>query len=368
MKRLVALVGFAACTPQPKPPIFHAVTAPVAPPVIGKIALPGATADGVGMDYLLYDPRTNSVWVPAGNTGAVDVVDAATGQVRQITGFATQEMERRGAKRLVGPSSATLGGGGTVYIGNRGDSSVCAVDEVKLAVGACGKLDAMPDGIAYVASTNEVWVTTPRDKSLRILDGATLVQKARIELPEGPEGFAVDDGARGAVGSAAAWRRGSNDGQRGRFYTNFEDGDATIAIDVATHATVATWKDGCGSDGPRGLRLATPEGLLFVACHAAVRALAVDHDGAIAGSVPAAEGLDDIDYAPATHLLYAGGASGGLTVATVAATGVLTAVATYPTSEGARNGVVDRAGKVYLSHGKAGELLTVDTAPQVKAP
>ena len=335
---LIGLVGFAAChgaapvvpPPATPPPVAAAPT---------TIALPGATADGVGMDYLLYDARTNTIWVPAGNTGAVDVIDGATGKVTQIAGFPTQEVERRGAKRTVGPSAATLGDG-VVYIGSRGDSTVCAVDDVKLVRGACGKLDAMPDGIAYVAKTHEVWVTTPRDKSLRILDATTLAQKARIALAEGPEGFAVDE-------------------TRGRFYTNFEEGDQTLAIDLVTHETVATWKPGCGAEGPHGLRLAGPEGFLFVACEARVVALAVDHDGKTLGSLPTGEGLDDIDYAAATHRVYAGAAKGSLTVGAVDATGALTVVATVPTAEGSRNGVVARDGRVYLSHSKGGEIVVV---------
>ena len=43
-----------------------------------------------------------------------------------------------------------------------------------------------------VAATKQVWVTTPRDKSIRILDAATLVQKARLEFDGEPEGFAPD--------------------------------------------------------------------------------------------------------------------------------------------------------------------------------
>ena len=73
------------------------------------------------MDYITYDPGTNSVWVPGGNTGAVDVVDAATGKVRQIPGFPTKEVEGRGGKRVFGPTAVSIGEG-VVYIGNRGDS------------------------------------------------------------------------------------------------------------------------------------------------------------------------------------------------------------------------------------------------------
>src|SRR5262249_55046479 len=156
-------------------------------------------------------------------------IDAKTQKLSRIEGFATQEMERRGKKRVVGPSSATLGPAGTVYVGNRGDFTVCAIDETKLVRNPCGKLDAMPDGISYVSSTNEVWVTTPRDKSIRILDGKTLAQKARLPFDGEPEGFAPD-------------------AKRGRFYTNLEDKDLTLAIDLASHQTVATWKPACGEE------------------------------------------------------------------------------------------------------------------------
>jgi len=229
----------AITTAPPKPTTFSA----------SSLALPGA-APYVLMDYIVFNPRTRTVWAPAGNTAAVDVVDVATRHVAQVTGFTTREVEgRNGQKRTVGPSSAAIGAPGTVYVGNRGDSSVCAVDEAKLALGACGKLDSSPDGLIYVAKTNEVWVTTPRDNSVRILDGTTLAQKAKLTLEGNPEGFAVD-------------------ATRNRIYTNLEDKDKSLAIDLTSHAVVATWNTACGEDGPLGIRLAEPEGFLIVACTA----------------------------------------------------------------------------------------------------
>ena len=103
---------------------------------VRTLPLPDNNAGDVSMDYITYDPSTNSVWVPGGNTGAVDVVDAATGKVRQIPGFATKEMEGRNGKRILGPSGVSVGEG-VVYIGNRGDSSVCAFNSRSLARGAC---------------------------------------------------------------------------------------------------------------------------------------------------------------------------------------------------------------------------------------
>ena len=77
-----------------------------APPrlAIHSIALPGAPSTGVLMDYLAYDRAHHRVWVPAGNTGSVDVVDVASDRVTRVEGFRTAEFERAGTKRIVGPS------------------------------------------------------------------------------------------------------------------------------------------------------------------------------------------------------------------------------------------------------------------------
>src|SRR5262249_61165414 len=50
------------------------------------INLPGATG-AVALDYFAYDGATGKLWVPASNTGSVDVIDGETGAVSQITGF-----------------------------------------------------------------------------------------------------------------------------------------------------------------------------------------------------------------------------------------------------------------------------------------
>src|SRR4029077_3215220 len=103
----------------------------------------------------------------------------------------------------------------------RGDSTVCAVDARKLTKGACGSLDASPDLLAYVASAREVWVTTPRDHSIRVLDAVTLAQKAKLTFDGQPEALAVD-------------------AKRGRVYSNLEDKDGTLSIAMNTTETAAT--------------------------------------------------------------------------------------------------------------------------------
>jgi len=311
---------------------------PAAPYAIRSVPLPGGSDQGISMDYVAYDVRTGFLWVPAGNTGAVDVIDTAHGDtVSQVPGFPTAEVQARAGKRVVGPSSATLGEG-TVYVGNRGDSTVCALDARSLARGACGRLDSMPDGLAYVASTKEVWVTTPRDHSVRILDAGTLGQKARLAFDGQPEGFAVDE-------------------TRGRFYTNLEDKDRTLGVDLRTHATVSTWNPACGEEGPHGLRLDEKAGFLFVACSARAEVLDVGHGGAVLSSVDTGDGVDDLDYAPGSRLLYVAAAGAGqLTVARVDEAGRLTVAARVVTRPGARNGVVGKDGTVYLAHASSAKL------------
>ncbi len=308
-----------------------------APYTVHMQPLPGATAAGVTMDYIAFDPTTGFLWAPAGNTGLVAVIDTSSGAVKQISGFPTAEMGGSRHKFVVGPSSVTIGDG-VVYVGNRGDRSVCAFDARSLAKGPCRRLDSMPDGLASVTGRKEVWVTTPRDKSIRVLDGKTLEQKAKLTFDGNPEGFAVD-------------------AKRGRFYTNLEDKDLTLAIDLATHKTVATWKPACGEGGPHGLRADADSGLLFVACGARVEALDAAHDGAVLSSIDTGDGVDDIDYSAATHLLYVGAAKAGqLTIARVDSHGKLTAEAKVPTHIGARNPAVTNKGEVYLAHSNLGGL------------
>jgi hypothetical protein len=99
---------------------------------VRTMSLPDNNTGDVSMDCIAYDPGTNSIWVPGGNTGAVDVVDTATDKVRQIPGFPSSEVEIRGAKRVLGPTAVSIGEG-FVYIGNRGDSTVCAFNSRSLA-------------------------------------------------------------------------------------------------------------------------------------------------------------------------------------------------------------------------------------------
>ena len=310
------------------------------------IPLPGATGP-VALDYLAVDRAGGKVWVPAGETASVDVIDTATGKVTRIEGFPTVEREGRGGKRMAGPSSATVGGG-FVYVGNRGNSEVCAVDAAKLVKGACVTLPSPPDGLQYVAVTKEVWATTPRDKSITVIDAATpgkLSVKTKITFDGEPEGYAVDQA-------------------RGVFYTNLEDGNKTLVLDAKTHKVTATWDPRCGKDGPRGLALDAAKGFLFVACTDHVQVLDAGHGGAPLSTLAAGEGVDNIDYLEDKGQLYvAAGKSGTLTVLHVDPKGALSVLATAPSAPGTRVVVAAADGTAYVADGKQGRILSMSLHP-----
>ena len=52
----------------------------------------------------------------------------------------------------------------------------------------------------------------------------------------------------------------------GVFFTNLEDKDRTLRIDVRSRRVTTTWLPGCGDDGPKGLALDQALDFLFVAC------------------------------------------------------------------------------------------------------
>ena len=313
------------------------------------INLPGASGP-VALDYFAYDPATEKVWIPASNTGSVDVIEEATGAISQVTGFPTAEIERRGRKISVGPTAATIGDG-VVYIGNRGDATLCVIEAKSLARLECvpvsGDHTVTPDGVAYVAAAREVWVTlrpkvgdNAAAKSLEIFDASNpshVKPKTKIPLDGLAEGYAVDN-------------------ERGLFYTNIEDAGRTVAIDVRSNKVVAEWNP--GSSDLQGLALDNARRLLFVACGDHVVSLDAGHGGKVIDSITTGRGLDNIDYSPERKTLYAAASqAASLTVAKVDDRGKFHLEATVPTVKGARGVIAAKDATAYLIDPADGRIL-----------
>jgi DNA-binding beta-propeller fold protein YncE len=323
--------------------VAHAGAAAKPSYAVESVAIPNAPPGGLFLDYLALDRGRGRVWVPAGGTGTTLVIDAKSLKVHRVDNFKTAEVERRGQKRIVGPSSASVGDG-FVYVGNRGDSSVCAIDAVKLTRAGCVTLPGSPDGVAYVAKTKEVWVTTPRDQSIVVLDVSKPAEPkvaTTFKLDGSPEGYAVDDA-------------------HGVFYTNLEDKDETVRIDLAAKKVTATWPAQCGEEGPGGLALDPSGRLLMNVCRDHVEVMDGNADGKVLSKLDTGEGVDAIDYVPSTRLLYAAAARAGkLTIAHVANDGALTVSATVDIAQGARNAVATDDGTAFVADGPDGKVLVV---------
>jgi DNA-binding beta-propeller fold protein YncE len=317
------------------------------------LVLPGAQGL-VSLDYFVFDPANHRLWVPASNTGAIAIIDTDTDQVTAVTGFPTAQVDFRGKRSVMGPTSVTLGNG-VAYIGNRGDSTVCVIDARSLKLGQCRAigsasqgLAAAPDALNYVAATRELWITrgvppmgvSSLDRSITVFDVSTpedLKEKETIPLGASAEGFAVDN-------------------LRGRFYTSLEEQGDTVGIDVYTHKIGVRFHSGC--DEPHGLALDEARGILFVACMARVVSMDVAHDGQVLGSLETGSGLDNIDYLPSGHMLYAAAADAAvLTLARVDDHGGLHQIAVWPTVKAARGVVVDSKGRAFVMDPLAGRIL-----------
>src|SRR6059058_3506162 len=316
------------------------------------ISLPGATGT-VALDYFAYDRATGKLWVPASNTGSVDVIDEAADAVSQVTGFKTGEVELRGRKVTLGPTAVSIGDS-VVYIGNRGDSTLCVIDAHTLARGECLEVApisagraAAPDGVVYVAATRELWITTgapplgiaSADKSLQVFDASDprhLKRKTKIPLDASAEGYAVDN-------------------QRGLFYTNLEEAGKTVAIDVRSHKVVAEWKV---HDDLQGLTLDSARGFLFVACGDHVVSVDVAHDGRVIDSLVTGPGLDNIDFSSDQKLFYAAASvTATLSIIEVGNDGKFHLKALVPTVKGARGVVAGKGETAYLIDPVEGRIL-----------
>jgi len=310
-----------------------------------SVALPDVPAPA-SLDYIAYEPSADRVWIPVGNTGSVHVYDIASGTFKTVTGFKTAQRVRNGKMRTFGVSAVAIGDG-VAYIGNRATSEVCPVDTRTLKSGACVSLPSPSDGVAWVSSVKEVWVTTPLDRSITVLDASTpnaLKVKATIPFDGAPEGYASDP-------------------SRGLFFTNLEDKNKTAVVDIQTHAIKATWILDC-ADEPRGIAEDSERGFVFVACTDRVVVLDGAHGGAKLGTLDTGAGVDNIDWVQSQRLLYAAaGKAGLLTVARIDDVGQPVVMAKGTSSEGARNAVADARGNAYVADSVNARLLVFPHSP-----
>lgn len=304
---------------------------------------------GIGFDDLRFAPGLGKVLVPGGRTGKLFLVDTS-GPVIEIDGFSTAARWEGGHD--FGVTSADEGRG-VIYATDRTSGKLVVVDPATRRIVAAVPLGAHPDYVRWVGPRSEIWVTEPDAEKIEVFAlgagaaaGATPVHAADISVRGGPESLVIDP-------------------LRGRAYTHLWKG-TTVAVDLATHAVVATWPNGCA--GSRGIDLDVDRGQLFAAC-AEGRAVVLDvRTGKKLGGATTGAGVDVIGYAPALHHLYVPAAKAGtLSMFGVSAAGTLKPLAAGHGAAGGHCGVADAKGNVFVCDPAHGALvLSVDGAPATK--
>ena len=308
------------------------------------IALPGGE-HGLDLDDMVYMPALHRIVVPAGQTGALVLIDPMSNELDSIPGIAPPATKAGGDE---GTSSAAYGAG-FIFASDHTNQAIAIVDPTSKSVLARAPLKSGSDYVRYLASAHEVWVTEPRAAQIQVFRFSAhpkpaLTPEAVISVPGGPESLVFDAAHHRAY--ANLWK------------------SKTVVMNTVTHAIVAEWPNGC--EGSRGLALDREHRHLFVACKkGAVSVLALRANGKILAHAKAGAGIDIISFSPRLGQLYVPGAQAAtLTVFGVASSGALKPLAVYPTAEHAHCVADDNHGHIYVCNPRAGGVLEITERPR----
>jgi hypothetical protein len=294
---------------------------------------------GIGFDDLRFSPRTHTVVVPAGRTGAVDLVDDTTRAVASIDGFT--KLDTYDGTHDTGATSADDASGYLLVV-DRTASKLHVVDPSARQIVSSTAIPSAADYVRFVATTHEAWITLRAAQRIHIF---TLAQSgapsptgaAFIPIAGAPESLVVD-------------------ATRGRVYTNV--GGSTLALDVKGRAVVGTWSNGCGES--RGIALDEARGIVFVACTDGTLALLDVQSGAVTASMRLDANVDIIDYnATLRHVYVPSATTGSMAIVGVhdAATIALLGTAAIPT--GAHCVVADDGSRAWVCDPAHGQLVVI---------
>jgi len=307
------------------------------------IDLPGGKG-GIGFDDLGFSRSLHRVLIPAGCTGALDLLDPGTRLVVGIRGFAM-------GNGLCG----CHGGGitsvdedrGFLFVTDRTSRRLVVIDPKTLSVVSSAPLSSSPDYVRFVGESGEVWVTEPSAErievfSLGMTGRLTPVSQGFIAVPGGPESLIVDH-------------------TRARVFTHLWRG-ATVAISIKDRSLMRQWRNGCRAS--RGIALDERRGFLFAGC-AEGRLMVLDANrGEILGRASSGRGVDIIAYnARLSHAYLPGAESATMAIIRISARGSTTLAKTIKTAKGAHCVTVDDHNRVYVCDPANGRLLLFQDGP-----
>jgi hypothetical protein len=315
-------------------PVFAAT--PNSPLPSTAVAIPGGEG-GIGFDDMTFSSSLHKVLIPAGHTGKLYLIDPSTYVMTAISGFSSSAKFQKGHD--TGITSADEGEG-FLFVLDHGRQELAVVDLKSSTTVATVKLAGDSDYVRYMGTNHEVWVTEPHNKQIEVFkfsaNRPTLFPVVRITVHDGPESLMVDH-------------------IRGKAYTNL--GRQAGAIDLASHAIVATWPNEC--EKSRGDALDESKGLLFVSCaegKAVVFDLNQEHKEI--SNLITDPGADVISYnTKLSHLYLTSSKNATLTVLGVSAKGELSLLAQAKADQRAHCVVGDDQNNIWVCDPPRGQLL-----------
>ena len=288
-----------------------ATSAAAAPPSYGVVGSYKG-ADG-GWDILSVDPAAHRLYI--GRRDSVTAVDLASGQVTDRLALADG-----------GHSALAIPGTGDVLITNGNADNATIVD------GRTGKLRATiptgkkPDAATWDPATRMIWVMTPGDGAITIVDPARAKAIGTVQVGGSLE-FAASDG-------------------HGKLYVNVEDRNEVAVIDTRTRKLIRR-EPLPGCDGPTGIAYDPATKETLSACANGV-AVVLSAAGKPVASLTIGKRPDGAAFDERRHLaLVPSGADGTLSVIELSPTPRLVQV--VPTAKSARTIALDPStGRAYL--------------------
>ena len=271
-----------------------------------RLAREAPVAGNEGWDYLLYD--AGRLYVSHGTH--VQVLDGTKlsliGEIADTPG-------------VHGIAIASDLGHGFVSAG-RSDSvvvfdlkSLARVAEIKVT-------GANPDAILYEPTTHRVFTFNGRGRNATAIDAKTHAVLGTIPLDAKPE-FAATDGA-------------------GHVFVNLEDKSSLAVIDAQKLTVLSVWPL-AGCEEPSGLAIDVANHRLFSVCDNKVMTVTDSTSGKVVAHVPIGARVDAAGYDPGTHLAFASGGDGTLTVVKEGSPSDFTVAQTVKTKTGARTMTLD---------------------------
>ncbi|HEY5060692.1 MAG TPA: hypothetical protein VII52_04100 [Gemmatimonadaceae bacterium] len=247
--------------------------------LVREIPLPGAANR---FDYQSFDPSTGRIYMNHMDAGRTVVFDADSGRViTEITGL----------PRATGVWSVPQHH--QVYVSAAGAHEVAIIDDRTLEVTARVRDIRFPDGIAYAAGADKVFVSDEAGGTDVVIDPKTSTKRSTIQLG-GEAGNTHYDSVSHCILVAVQTK------------------DEMVAIDPVSERIVERYPL-AGSDHPHGFTLDEPGRVAFISCEGNAALLVVDlrtMKGIQALEVP--RGPDVLAWDPAWRRLYVAAESGAV--------------------------------------------------------